>query len=521
MTLRITLSAVLIFALGQAYGATNAAAVSLTPEAAARFLEQATWGPAPADVAHLQQVGFQTWLNEQFAAPPGTFPAPDVAQKGIAAFQDAFFLNAIHGPDQLRQRVAFALSELWVVSAANENSTAWITPYWELLLNGAFGNYRGVMKDMTLDPGMGRYLNMVNNNKADPQKGTTPNENYGRETMQLFTLGVNLLNADGSLQLDSAGQPIPTYSQADVVSFSRALTGWTYPPKPGRSTPTAAGRHNPEYYLGAMAAVDANHDTDAKTLLNGAQLPAGQSAEQDLDGVLDDLMNHPNIGPFVAKQLIQHLVSSNPSPAYVQRIAGVFADDGTGQRGNLRAVVQAILLDPEARAGDDPTQTAASGGHLREPVLFITTIYRMLHSGVSSGYPGSHLPESLGQELFYEPSVFSYFSPQYRLPATGLPAPEFQIHSSATAVAQANLAAALVGGKADRHAKFDFSPFVSVAGNNDALTARINQTMLHGTMSPELRIAVEGVLNSGGSARTKVKSAIALVAASPEFAVEK
>ncbi len=518
---RIPLSAVLVFALGQAYGATNVPPISLTPEAAARFLEQATWGPSPEDVAHLQQVGFQAWLNEQFAAQPGALPAPDIAQKGIAAFQDAFFLNAIHGPDQLRQRVAFALSEMWVVSAADENSTAWITPYWELLLSDAFGNYRGVMKDMTLDPGMGRYLNMVNNDKADTQTGTTPNENYGRELMQLFTLGVNLLNPDGSLQLSSAGQPIPTYSQADVVSMSRALTGWTYPPKPGRTTPTSAGRHNPEYYLGAMAAVDANHDMDAKTLLNGAQLPAGQTAEQDLDAALDNLMNHPNIAPFVAKQLIQHLVSSNPSPAYVRRIAGVFGNDGTGQRGNLQAVVEAILLDPEARAGDDPTQTAAGGGHLREPVLFVTTIYRMMNSGASRGYPGSHLPESLGQELFYEPSVFSYFSPQYRMPVTGLPAPEFQIHSSATAVTQANLAAALVEGKADRNARFDFAPFLAVAGNNDALTALINQTMLHGTMSADLKNGIDEVLISGGSARTKVKSAIALVAASPEFAVEK
>ena len=521
MTHRIPLSAVLVFALGQVYGATNAAAVYLTPEAAARFLEQATWGPAPADVAHLQQVGFQAWLNEQFATAPGTLPAPDIAEKGIAVFQNAFFLNTIHGPDQLRQRVAFALSEMWVVSAANENSSAWITPYWELLLNDAFGDYRGVMKDMTLDPGMGRYLNMVNNNKADSRTGTTPNENYARELMQLFTVGVNLLNPDGSIQADANGQPMPTYTQADVVSFSRALTGWTYPPKPHRTTPTSMGRHNPEYYVGTMAAVDANHDTDAKTLLNGAQLPAGQGAERDLDGVLDNLLNHPNTGPFVAKQLIQHLVSSNPSPGYVQRIASVFADDGTGHRGNLQAVVQAILLDPEARAGDDPAQAAAGGGHLREPLLFVTTIYRMLNSGVSSGYPGSHLPEALGQELFYEPSVFSYFSPQYRMPATGLPAPEFQIHSSATAVAQANLAAALVAGTSDRRAQFEFAPYLAVAGSNDSLAAAINGAMLHGTMSAELKSALDDVLNSGGDAPAKVKSAIALVAASPEFAVEK
>jgi len=500
--------------------AQSGGAGALTPQAASRFLEQATWGPRPQDVLHLQQAGFANWLAEQFAAAPSPIPDPLASEKGIKSLQSAFFLNAINAPDQLRQRVAFALSEIWVVSALQENESIWITPYWRLLLQDAFGNYRGLMNDMTLDPGMGRYLNMVNNDQADAAKGTTPNENYGRELMQLFTLGVNLLNPDGSLQKDSSGQPIPTYAQTDVVTMSRAFTGWTYPPGAGQKTPQSAGRHNPAYWVGAMAANEANHDTGEKTLLNGVQAAAGQTAEADLKAALDSIFNHPNIGPFISQQLIQHLVSSDPSPQYVARVAAVFANDGAGVRGNLQAVVQAILLDPEARAGDDPSQVNPGGGHLREPMLFLTTIYRMLGASTTNGSTGSQLPAGLGQPLFYEPSVFSYFSPQYRVPGVGLPAPEFQLHSAATAIARANLATALVNGHKDKSTTFDFSPYLAAAGNPSQIAALLNQTMLHGTMSSGLSDALSAVLGSRpGSAQ--VKNAIALVAASPEFSIEK
>lgn len=492
----------------------------LTPEAASRFLEQATWGPRPQDVANLQQAGFANWLTGQFAAAPSSIPDPSTSEKGIRSLQSAFFLNAINGPDQLRQRVAFALSEIWVVSALQENQSIWMTPYWRLLLQDAFGNYRSLMNDMTLNPGMGRYLNMVNNDKANPAKGTTANENYGRELMQLFTLGVNLLNPDGSLEKDPSGQPIPTYAQADVVSMSRAFTGWTYPPSPGQNTPQSAGKHNAAYWVGPMAANEANHDTGAKTLLNGEQTPAGQTAEADLKAALDNIFNHPNVGPFVSTQLIQHLVSSDPSPQYVERVSAVFADDGKGVRGNLQAVVRAILLDPEARAGDDPSQVNPNGGHLREPVLFLTTIYRMLGASTTDGSKGSQLPTVLGQQLFYEPSVFSYFSPQYRLPGLGLPAPEFQLNSPAAEITRANLAMALVNGYEDKSTTFDFSQYLATAGNPGQLVDLIDQTMLHGTMSGALRDALSGLLSSAPRG-AQVKDAIALVAASPEFSIEK
>jgi uncharacterized protein (DUF1800 family) len=515
MPLRLILSALLVLPAGCLF------AQQLTPEAASRFLEQATWGPQPAAVSHLQKIGIEHWLNDQFATPPSAIPDPTPSERGIASLQSAFFLNTLNGADQLRQRVSFALSEIWVVSALQENQSIWMTPYWRLLAQDAFGNFRGLMNDMTLDPGMGHYLNMVNNDQANAAKGTTANENYGRELMQLFTLGVDLLNPDGTLQLDSSGNPIPTYTQADVVSMSRALTGWTYPPAAGQSTPHSAGKHNAAYWVGPMVANEANHDAGAKTLLNGELVPAGQTAGQDLKAALDNIFNHPNVGPFLARQLIQHLVSSNPSPQYVARVARVFANDGNGTRGNLRAVIQAILLDSEARAGDDPSQVDPNGGHLREPVLFITTIYRMLGASTEDGSTGAQLSNALGQQLFYEPSVFSYFSPGYRLAGSGLPAPEFQLYSPAAAIVRANLAAALVNGYKDKSAKFDFSPYLAVAGNSAQLIDLIDRSILHGTMSGALRDSLAGLPGGTLSSLQQVKNAIALVAASPEFSIEK
>jgi uncharacterized protein (DUF1800 family) len=515
MLRRIILSAILAVPAGCLF------AQQVTPEAASRFLEQATWGPQPAAVSHLQQIGFENWLNEQFATPPSAIPDPSPDEKGIASLQSTFFLNTLNGPDQLRQRVAFALSEIWVVSALQENQSIWMTPYWRLLAQDALGNFRRLMNDITLNPGMGRYLNMVNNDQANAAKGTTANENYARELMQLFTLGVNVLNPDGTLQLDASGNPIPTYTQADVVSMSRAFTGWTYPPAAGQSTPQSAGKHNAAYWVGPMAANEANHDTGAKTLLNGESAPAGQTAEQDLKAALDNIFNHPNAGPFLATQLIQHLVSSNPSPQYVARVARVFANDGSGARGNLQAMIRAILLDSEARAGDDPSQVDPNGGHLREPVLFLSTIYRMLGASTEDGSTGSQLSNALGQKLFYEPSVFSYFSPQYRLSGSGLPAPEFQIYSPAAAIVRANLATALVNGYKDKSATLDFSPYLAVAGNSAQLIDLIDQSMLHGTMSGGLRNSLAGLPGGTVSSLQQVKNAIALVAASPEFSIEK
>src|SRR5665213_1513679 len=348
---------------------------------AARFLDQAAFGPDAASIAQVQAVGLQTYLNEQFAAPISPYPDPGATGFGLGQVQARFFVNAVHGQDQLRQRVAFALSQIFVASAVEENTPTQLVPYLRLLKNDAFVNFRQLMEDVTLSPTMGEYLDMRNNDKANPTSDTRANENYARELMQLFTIGLSQLNQDGSLQVDASGNPIPTYDQTTIQNFAKVYTGWTYPTKPGATL----RKHNPAYFVGPMVAFESNHDTTSKTLLNGFVVAAGGTAESDLKAALDNIFNHQNVAPFISQQLIQHLVSSNPSPAYVGRIAAVFSDNGNGVRGDLQAVVKAILLDPEARAGDEGPSLSPpdTSGHLREPVFAAASILRGLGATVN------------------------------------------------------------------------------------------------------------------------------------------
>jgi uncharacterized protein (DUF1800 family) len=263
--------------------------------------------------------------------------------------QQNWFQNALQGGDQLRQRTAFSLSQIWVISGITINTPAAYNPYIRMLNSDAFSTYDQVMRDVTLSPGMGWYLDMANSAKA--ANGAIANENYARELMQLFTLGTFLLNDDGTLKLDASGNPIPTYDEAAIQNFARAFTGWTYKACCGatQTFPTSTSKAD---FTSAMVSIDAQHDTASKTLLNGQVLAAGRTTQQDLDDALANIFNHPNLPPFISKQLIQHLVSSNPSPAFVARISTVFKNNGSGVRGDLKAVIKAILLDPEARQGD-------------------------------------------------------------------------------------------------------------------------------------------------------------------------
>ena len=347
--LAVTLASVPVF--GQTSGQ------QMSASAAARFLDQATWGPTPASIAQLQQMGIGNWLNAQFALNTSNLPdQPILTSAGMNNFdihpvQAAFFQNTVTGQDQLRQRVAFALSQIWVVSTSGLPLAYAYPPYWRIFRDNAFGNYRDMIQAVTLSPAMGRYLNMANNNKANPAKDTAANENYARELMQLFTLGLTQLNPDGTPVLDQNNNPVPTYDQTVVTNMAKVLTGWTYPTAPGATAKT----NNPEYFFGQMFAVESEHDTTAKTIFGNITIPAGQTAEQDLDSLLDALMAQPTMAPFVSEQLIQHLVTSNPSPQYIARVSSVFENDGNGVKGNLQAVITAILTDPEARAGDDAT----------------------------------------------------------------------------------------------------------------------------------------------------------------------
>ncbi len=493
----------------------------MTTSAASRILEQATWGPTPASVQALQTQGFEAWFQSQTTAPISTYPSQPMLGSNGKAFGDMtglqvlFFQNALNNPDQLRQRVAFALSEIWVVS---KESTIGYANAFPLLLNtfqqDAFADYSKLMQDVTLNPAMGQFLDMVNNHKASG--AYLPNENYGRELMQLFTIGLNNLNSGGSPVLDSKNNPIPTYSQATVAAMSAALTGWTY-----AATPTGATGPN---YTAAMVANQSQHDVTEKMLpftypdgtVHTTTLPANQTALQDLEGALGALTANPNMAPFVSKQLIQHLVTSNPSSGYVSRIAGVFTSSG----GNLKSVVHAILTDEEARAGDSGLGSdPATFGHLCEPVLWVERLLKGLSGTVFDSSTVYNYTSALGQNLFYEPSVFSYFSPEYH--AGPLLGPEFQLYTTQTAVSRANYTYDVIyNGKLDANTTFSISAYVTAATTSTAaLETAISNGFFHGQMSSALQKAIGNGLAGLTTPTTKAEAALYIALTSSEFQI--
>jgi len=414
---------------------------------AARLLDQATFGPTLAAIQQVQQIGTAAYLNQQFATPTTLMPAipnPPVAACPAATYdcaQSSFWQNALTANDQLRQRVAFALSEMFVVSTGMVNART-IPSYQNLLANDAFGNFSRLMNDVATSAAMGEYLDMLNSGVAPA--GQIADENFGRELMQLFTTGLDLVNPDGSPQLNAQDLPQPVYTELQVQAYARALTGWTYS-NPTGGPPTSFPNGVPNYDQ-PMQPIPVSHDMTAKVLLDGVTLPAGQTAEEDLAGLIASIFNHPNVGPFVCRQLIQHLVTSFPSPAYVSRVAAVFANDGSGVRGNLKAVITAILNDPEARAAD--TDATVDGGHLREPILYFTGILRALQftntNPQGSYFIASSYTAPLGQTPYAAASVFNFFPPSYVIPGTAINAPEFAQENTASAIARLNLADSIV-----------------------------------------------------------------------------
>jgi uncharacterized protein (DUF1800 family) len=412
--------------------------------------------------------------------------------------------------------VAFALSQIWVVSAGGGVPDAYAyPPYWRLFRDNAFGNYRDVIRALTLSPAMGRYLNMANNNKGNPAKNTSANENYARELMQLFTLGLTQLNADGSPVMDQNKNPVPTFDLAVVTNMAKVLTGWTYPTAPGATAHT----NNPEYFFGQMFAVESEHDTSAKTIFGNVTIPAGQTAEQDLESLLDALMAQPTMSPFVSKQLIQHLVTSNPSPQYIERVSSVFENDGQGVTGDLKAVVTAILTDPEARAGDEPAAALnPTFGHLREPILFMANLLRGLNATLTSNSTVYYDASLLSENLFSAPSVFSYFSPQYRVPG-GLLGPEFQIQTTQTSADRADIVSAILYGLIDKGTTVNLTPFLQYAGNTTLLLRYISSIFLHGGMSQALEQAATGAVKPASTPLAKTQAALYVVLTSGEYQV--
>jgi uncharacterized protein (DUF1800 family) len=456
-----------------------------TPEsstAAVRFLEQASFGPDMENVNQVVETGFDTYLQNQFASTVTPYPAPR-PNDSVNNVQQTFFLNAIAGGDQVRMRTVLALNELWVVSALTVNDPLGYTNYLRALSKDALGNYLNLMTDVTLTPAMGNFLNMVNNDAPPP--GEHANENYAREFMQLFCLGLSQLNPDGTPVLDSSGNPIPTYTQNDVMDLGRAFTGWTYPATPGMPSQN----HNPEYYGGPMVAVEGLHDSGPKTIL-GQSIPAGQSAEQDLAAALGIIFNHPNVGPFVATQMIEHLVSSNPSPAYVQRVAtafntGTFNSYGSGKRGDMQAMVAAILLDSEARRGDNPATVSVTDGKLREPVVLVASIARAFHAKTDAGGL-AQWSASMSQDVFNAPTVFNFFPPVNPIAGTTLNGPEFAILATNTALSRVNFINATAYGSIGQNTTLDFSP-VTTAGTTDQMIAWLDTLFLHGSTPTQMK----------------------------------
>ena len=549
-----------------------------------RFMMQAGFGPTAAVEARLRRISFSTWLEEQmeqktsdggtprystFKYPPfaptvtvppvdcnGTTGVNDPTDPDLVCFrnrysmfpvQNWFFREALYGEDQqLRRRVSWALSQIFVVGGRETEQSGRMIEYVKIIDQHAFGNFRFLLRDVTLSPAMGNYLDMARSTQQNP------NENYAREVLQLFSVGVDMLNQDGTPQLNGQGARIPTYTQETVNNFTKVFTGWTF-----CTGPECPNRVNGVLnYIDPMAVNPANHDNTEKVLFNGTILPAGQTPAQDLSDALDNIFAHPNVGPFISKLLIQQLVTSNPTPAYVGRVAGKFNDNGSGVRGDLKAVVRAILLDPEARGN---VKTDPDYGHLREPVLFVTNLVRPFSPIAQAGAPASCSGQSdgvlnlgtlpLDQDAFNPPSVFNYYPMDYIIPGTNLSGPEFGIFSTGTALKRPNfanqmappnnnpvtpgilIAAPLIltaqnPNYAPCGTRIDLTRFQNLVAadiTGATLIDALDREMLHSSMSAEMRsdisTAIQAIVPTNSLKRAR--TAFYLVATSPQFQVQR
>ena len=590
---------------------------------ASRFLTQATFGPIDTDIAYLRTKGYNNWLTEQFSASstPPTYELDYLTwvgslgeRLGVETRQEAWFLGALGGPDpknnvvihkdQLRQRVAFALSEIFVTSIENSNLYGYprgMAYYYDILTRDAFGNFRQLLEHVTLSPAMGVYLNMMGNRRADLSQNLHPDENYGREINQLFSVGLVMLNIDGTPQL-SGGQTIPTYTQATITNFAHVFTSWNWLDCNTGQTYDAFsycfppyGDH-PEDFETPMIAFDKDgvplassidyhddgthaDDVVSKQLFDYGQadhgiVPNGGTAASDLKFALDNIFNHPNVAPFISKQLIQRLVTSNPSPAYVKRVALVFNDDGSSQhvRGNLQAVVKAILLDQEARYGQ--WANPDTFGKVREPLLVLTHFWRGMHALhycgqniVGSGNDPSQFYQNqpyryasyqthytsdtqygsgVAQASLDAPTVFNFFKPSYIPPGEmstkNLLGPELQLQTDSIVANSTNA----IGGNIyyfDSNQACNDDPVgymeydqtqdqaLAHAGTNGSsapLVDAYNKRFMSGQMSPFMRQTLIDYLDTVTSAnsgsdwlRWRTVSALYLIFSSPEYMIQK
>jgi uncharacterized protein (DUF1800 family) len=469
--------------------------------AAARLLEQASFGPTPASIARVKQLGAAVWIDEQLAMPETPIPVPGSDNR---AAQSQYLNRLSAAPDQLRQRVAYALSQVIVVSINKNNYPEQIVPYLQALSRNAFGNYRTLLGEISTSPQMGKYLDIANSNK--PTTGGGANENYSRELLQLFTIGLLRMNPDGTLTLNVSGQTIPTYTQAEVQQLALAFTGWTY---------AGSGNNNWENFSGPMVPRDVNHDMRAKAFL-GCNLPANQTTQQDMTAALDCVFAHPNVGPFLSLRLIRSLVKSNPSPAYVQRVASVFNNNGAGVRGDLKATVRAILMDSEART-DSATATS---GRLKDPFLHVLSIARALGGSIGATNQAAWSFSRTGQTPLAPPSVFGFYSPLFRAPQSSLYGPEFQIYTPTEATLRGNFIWELLTNPGVDFPGVDITRFVNLGGNIPALIDACDQTFLYGRMSSAMRQSLATAIAAQQDNRNRALTALYLTLLSGQHAVQ-
>jgi len=475
---------------------------------AVRFLEMTTWGPTPQNVVDLQTMGPTAWLAAQFAAPASAWPDPNSTTEGVARLQTAFFNIALNGGDQLRQRTSFALAQILVASAVKDTLFEQMVSYQRFMADYAFGAYRDALTATTLNPSMGYFLDMVNNAKANPATGTAANENYARELMQLFTLGLVQLDSQGN-PITSGGATVPEYDQSTVSQLAKVMTGWTYGETPG----FASLWTNMPYYFGPMVAFENFHDTTQKNinLPIPCVISAGGTAESDLSAALDCIYRQANLAPFVSYRLIQRFVVSNPSPAYVGRVANAFQTS----QGNLQSVITALLTDPEAQS--------EGTGKLAEPILYATGLLRALNATVTAADALTNQATVMGQTALAPGSVFSYFSPFYRVPDMTPPpvAPEFQAMNAATALARANFAYLVANNSVSGGIKVDLTNLLDLANNPPDLVEALNQALYRGEMDTNVRGILTTAASQSTSTAARVRSALYAAAAAPQYEIER
>ena len=475
----------------------------------------------------MQHEGFDGFLNEQFGKPVSShlafIDASGVNPLTMQQEMEAWWTYAVTAPDQLRQRVAFALSELFVVSTKSgglDRHPEGMAAYVDLLLRDAFGNYRH-LDDITLNPAMGRYLDMLHNDKANPIKGTHPNENYAREVMQLFSIGLYRLNLDGSLTLDAQSNPLNTYNQDSVLGLAAVFTGWNF-----AQTGTPVWYGATPNYRQPMIPFPNHHSSAAKQILNGVLIPGGQGAAAGFEDRARYDFQSSECRAVVCRQLIQRLVTSNPSPGYVYRVASVFNNNGHGVRGDLRAVIRAILMDYDARG---PARTGQSAGHEKEPVLRLTNLLRAFGASSPSGKFTLGKASSLAETPLHSPTVFNFFSPDFAaagaIAAAGLTSPEFEITTETSVSSIANyLYDAIYSGLGPETdgVRLNLSLEQTLASNPTQLVDHLNALLMAGSMSSQMRTRLISAVTAIPASNTteRARTAIYLVINSPEFVVE-